>query len=120
MLQQQAMRGSQKFVQLALWKRMILVTAMLLPGGSLAMLVPSQSVYAHSTKPSMHHHTGHKGSSTRTENIKLLIVCKTGNGGKGGSATRKSDGANGGSGGNCIINVPIKVFLTIQHNARHK
>jgi hypothetical protein len=84
------------------------------------MLVPNPAVYAHSSRPSMHHHTGHKGSSTLTKNIKLLIVCKAGNGGKGGSATRKSSGATGGSGGNCIITVPIKVFLTIQqHNAHH-
>jgi len=121
MLHQQAMTGRQKHIQLALWKRITLVTAMLFSGGALVRLTPGQAAYAHSNRASTHHYAGHKGRSTRTESIKLLIICKAGNGGKGGSATRKSSGATGGPGGNCMVTVPIKVFLTIQqHNARYK
>jgi hypothetical protein len=74
----------------------------------MATLAPSQAAYANSNRPHTHHHSrqGHS-TQTRPESIKLLIICKTGNGGKGGSATSKSSGATGGSGGNCIINVPI-------------
>ena len=108
------MTGSYKYNQIPLWKRMTLVTAMLFSGGSTAALVPSQAAYANSNRPHTHHQT-RQGHSTRTRSgsIKLLIICKTGNGGKGGSAISKSSGATGGSGGNCIINVPINVFLTI-------
>jgi hypothetical protein len=121
MLKKQSMIGSQKSFQISSWKRMALVAAMLFSGGSLAGFVPSQMVYAHSNGPTTHRHSGHKGRSTQTRSLKLLFICKAGNGGKGGSATKKSSGAAGGSGGNCIITVPIKVFLTIQqHNEHHK
>jgi hypothetical protein len=121
MLKQKETARIQKYNQLSLCKRMTLVTAMLLSGGSLATLVPSQAAYAHSNKPNTHHYTGgHKGHSTPTASPKLLIVCQSGNGGQGGSATKKSSGASGGPGGNCMITVPINVFLTIQHNKRHK
>jgi hypothetical protein len=119
MRKKQSMIGSQKSFQMPSWKRVTLVAAMLFSGGSLAGFVPSQVAYAHSNGPTTHHHSGYKERSTQTRSLKLLIVCKAGNGGKGGSATRKSSGATGGSGGNCIITVPIKVFLTIQHNAHH-
>ncbi len=92
MLKQQVMTASQKYAQLPLWKRMTLVTAILFSGSSLATFVSSQAAYASSNKPNTYNHTGHKGQSTRTESTKLLIVCKTGNGGKGGSASRKSNG----------------------------
>jgi hypothetical protein len=119
MLQQQKIIASQKY-HLPAWQRMTLVTALLFSGGSLATLVPSQAVYAHNNRSHAHHHTKHEGSNAHTDPVKVLIVCKTGNGGKGGSATEKSSGATGGAGGNCIINVPIKVFLTIQQNKYHK
>lgn len=108
------MTGSQKYAQLPLWKRMTLVTAILFSGSSLAALAPSQVAFARSGKPNTSHHGGHKGQSTRTKSIKLIIICKTGNGGKGGSAMKKSSGANGGSGGNCIVSVPITQVVTIQ------
>ena len=107
MLKQQAMTGSQKYNQLALWKRMTLVTAMLFSGGPLAVLAPSQAAYASSHKPNTHHHIKHKRLNIRegSETTKLFIICITGNAGQGGSATQESSGANGGSGGNCFINV---------------
>lgn len=93
---------------------------MLFSGGSFATLVPSQAAYAHNNSPNTHHHTGRKGDNIQKQSIKLVVVCKAGNGGQGGSATRKSSGATGGSGGNCIITVPINVFVTIQDNEHHK
>ncbi len=109
--------GDQKHNQLPLWRRMTVVTAILFSGGSLATLVPSQAVYAHSNRSNTSHHTRDK---ERKENINLLIICKAGNGGKGGSATKKSNGATGGAGGSCNINLPISIFLTNQNNKPQK
>ena len=121
MLKQQVMTGSQTYNQLPLWKRMTLVTALFFSGGSLAVLPPSQAAYAHSNRSNTHHSIKQEHSTqTRNKSIKLLILCQAGNGGKGGLTTRKSSGAEGGSGGNCNITVPITLFLTIPHNTRHK
>jgi hypothetical protein len=84
MLKRQAMAGRQKHVQLALWKRLLLIAGMLLPGGSLAMLAPSQTAYAN----------GSWWPQT-------VVICRAGNGGNGGVATNGSNGAAGGSGGDC-------------------
>lgn len=78
------MTGSQKRAQLSLWKRLILIAGMLLPGGSLAMLVPSQTAYAEASWP--------LGS----------FICRAGDGGNGGIAINGSNGAVGGSGGSCV------------------
>lgn len=118
MLKQQQTMGNQAYHRFHLWKQMALITAMLISGGSLATLVPSQAAYAHS-KPNTHH-TSHKGRSTHTKSIKMLIVCQAGNGGQGGSATNKSSGATGGAGGSCNITIPINVFVTIQNNTYQK
>ena len=83
MLKQQAMAGSQKHVRLALWKRLILIAGMLLPGGSLAALVPSQAAYAEASWP------------------RGFFICRAGDGGPGGIANNASNGAVGGSGGSC-------------------
>jgi len=116
MPKQREAKGSQKYNQLPLWKRMTLLTAILSSGGSLATLVPSQATYAHSSKSNTVHPTEHSRHKTPKESVKLLVVCKAGHGGKGGSATRKSSGAAGGAGGNCVVNVPINVFLMGQNN----
>jgi hypothetical protein len=122
MLQQQKTASGQKY--LSLWQRMTLTIVMLFSGGSVIGLIPSQAVYAHSHSShicSPHHHCKkHKGSNTQKKTIHILIVCKTGHGGKGGYATKKSDGAYGGAGGNCIINIPITVSLKVPHEPRHK
>ena len=122
MLQQQETASGQKY--LSLWQRMALITAMFFSGGSVVGLAPSQAVYAHSHSShicSTHRHCRkHKGSNTQKKTIQLLIVCKAGHGGKGGYATRKSNGAYGGAGGNCVINVPITVSLKAPHEPRHK
>ena len=83
MRKRQAMAGRQKHVQLALWKRLLLIASMLLPGGSLAMLAPSQTAYAEAGWP------------------QTIFICRAGDGGNGGVATNGSNGAAGGSGGDC-------------------
>src|SRR4051812_27109648 len=83
MLKQQAMAGSQKHVQLSLWKRLILIAGMLLPGASLAMLVPSQVAYAEAGWP------------------QTIFICRAGDGGNGGFADHGSSGASGAPGGDC-------------------
>ena len=83
MLRQQMMTSSQKRVQLSLWKRLILIAGMLLPGGSLAMLVPSQTAYAEASWPSG-------------------FICRAGDGGNGGIAINGSNGADGAPGGDCV------------------
>ena len=113
MRKQQEATGGQQYSQFPLSKRVTLITALLCSGGLLTTLVPSQATYAHSSSPSASHHTTHKEYG---ESVKLLVVCKAGNGGKGGSATRSSSGAAGGAGGNCIITIPPNVILTIQDN----
>jgi hypothetical protein len=84
MLKQQALAGSQKYIQLSAWKRLILIAGMLLPGGLLAMFVPSQAAYADG---------GWWPQS--------IFICRAGDGGPGGVATNESNGAAGGSGGDC-------------------
>ncbi len=113
---QQATTDNRKCAQIPWWKRLSLVTAMLLSAGSFTVIGPSQAIYANASRPNTSHHISEKVHET----IKLLVVCKAGNGGKGGSAMQKSNGAAGGPGGNCIVNIPIKVFLTIQHPSHHK
>lgn len=84
MLKQQEMVMRQKHVGLCVWKRLILIAGMLLPGGSLAALAPSQAAYAQS------------GWSQSP------FICRAGNGGNGGIADNRSSGANGGTGGDCV------------------
>ena len=120
MLQQQETASGQKY--LSLWQRVTLITAMLISGGSVVSLAPSQAVYAHNHSSHMrstyHQREKQKERNTQKKTIQLLIVCKAGHGGKGGYATKRSNGAYGGAGGNCVINVPITVSLKIPHGPR--
>jgi hypothetical protein len=84
MLKRQAMAGSQKRIQLPLWKRLILIAGISLPGGSLAMLIPSQAAYADTSWP------------------RSIFICRAGDGGSGGIANNESNGAAGGAGGSCV------------------
>ena len=115
MLKQQETTGDQKYNQLPLWKRMTVVTAILFSGGSLVTLVPNQVTYAHSSRSDAFHHHKHDRNKTQRETVNLFITCKSGNGGKGGLAKRKSNGASGGAGGSCNINIPIDIFLEKQN-----
>src|SRR5690348_4386378 len=83
MLERRARIEGQKHVGLSLWKRLILIASILLPGGSLATLIPGQTAYAQvgwSRPP---------------------FVCDAGHGGDGGIANHGSGGANGTAGGDC-------------------
>jgi hypothetical protein len=84
LLKQPAMGKGQKDAGLSLWKRLILIAGILLPGGSLVVLVPSQVVYAQN---------GGSGAP---------FICRAGWGGNGGYADNRSSGANGGTGGDCV------------------
>lgn len=84
MRKQQAMAGSQKYIQLSAWKRLILIAGMFFPGGSLAALIPSQAANAQS------------GWSQPP------FICRAGRGGNGGLADNQSSGANGATGGDCV------------------
>src|SRR5436853_6294343 len=84
-LKRQAMTDSQKRVHLSLWKRLILIAGILLPGVSLAMLAPSQAAYAEAGWP------------------QAFIICRAAEGGHGGIAINGSNGANGAPGGDCAI-----------------
>jgi hypothetical protein len=83
-LNQQVMERNHEYVGLAAWKRLILIAGMLLPGGSLAALVPSHAVYASALWP---------------QNV---FICRAGDGGNGGVANNESNGAAGGLGGDCV------------------
>jgi len=85
MLKQQVMTASQKKLQFSLWKRLILIASMLLPGGSLAMLVPSQAAYANPSWP------------------QINSTCRAGDGGPGGTAINSPVGAGGAPGGDCVF-----------------
>ncbi len=84
MLEQYMITESQKYVGLSLWKRLILIAGILLPGGSLVVFIPSQTVYAQN---------GWSGAP---------FTCRAGWGGNGGFADNRSSGANGGTGGDCV------------------
>ena len=84
MLKQQAMADSQKHLRLSWWKRLILIVSMLLPGGSLAVLVPNQPAYADAS-------------------WSPIFICRAGDGGDGGVATNGSGGGNGAPGGDCVF-----------------
>jgi hypothetical protein len=80
MLKQQMRIDSQKYVELSMWKWLVLIAGMLLPAGSLVALAPSQTVYAQT------------GWSQPT------FICRAGRGGNGGIADNESSGGNGATG----------------------
>jgi hypothetical protein len=82
MVKQQAMAGMLKRVRLPLWKRLLLVTAILLSGESLVAVASSQAAHASSV---------------------TYIICKAGDGGDGGLSIHTIDGGRGGTGGDCLI-----------------
>ncbi len=84
MQKQQVMTSSQKYARLPGWKCLLLTASMLLSGGSLALFVPSQAVFAYANWP--------LGT----------FICRAGDGGSGGSANNASNGAAGGPGGDCV------------------
>ena len=84
MRKQQVMAAVSKHVRLPLWKRLMLITALLLSGESLAAVVSSQAAHA----------------STIT-----YIVCNAGDGGPGGVSSHSTDGGRGGNGGDCLISI---------------
>jgi len=84
MRKQHAMAGSHKHIRFSLWKRLILIPGILLPGGSLAMLAPGQAAYANGSGWSQ-----------------ITLVCRAGDGGNGGIAINGSNGGDGASGGYC-------------------
>src|SRR5438105_11363194 len=111
MIKQKAITVDPKRLQLPLWKRLMLVTTLLLSGGPLTVMVSTQAAYASPT--SSHQHTPSKQKEKKGESlINLVIICEPGNGGKGGKSTQKSSGAVGGKGGDCIVTIPIKLLLT--------
>lgn len=83
MLKQQVMAAVSRHVRLPLWRRLMLITALLLPGEALVAVISIQAAHA--------------------SNI-MYIVCYGGNGGVGGVAfSTNGDGARGGNGGDCLI-----------------
>jgi hypothetical protein len=82
MVKQEVMAGIPKRLGLPLWKRLILVTALLLSGESLVAIGSSHPAHANGV---------------------IYIVCRAGDGGHGGVASHINDGARGGNGGDCVI-----------------
>ena len=82
MVEQQVMAAVLKYVRFPLWRRLMLITALLLPGESLVAVVSGQAVHASDV---------------------TYIVCHAGNGGQGGVSTHSTDGGRGGNGGDCLI-----------------
>lgn len=108
MTMQQAITGTPKQFRLPLWKRMTLVTALLLSGGPITVLVSTQAAYASPTSPPQQT----QGKPKVIYLTDIVITCTPGKGGKGGKSTGKSSGAAGGNGGSCTVNIPIEVTLT--------
>jgi hypothetical protein len=91
MVKQKVMAGTSMHVRLPLWKRLLLVTALLLSGETLVTTASSQAAHANSVT-----HTHANGVT--------YIMCRAGDGGHGGVATFTTDGGRGGNGGDCLIN----------------
>jgi hypothetical protein len=118
MIKQQTITGDPKQLHLPLWKRLTLVTAILLSGGPLTVIASTQAAYANPSSP--HQHTPSKQKEKKEVSlVNIVVTCKPGNGGKGGKATQKSSGAAGGGGGDCIVTIPIKLLLTEKNNVQH-
>ena len=115
MQKQQVITETPKQLRLPLWKRLTLVTALLLSGGPLTVIASTQAAYASPTGPQQHTKSKPKEESITT----IVIKCIPGKGGNGGKATKKSSGAVGGRGGDCIVTIPIKVLLTEKNNVKH-
>src|SRR5579864_5171870 len=115
MIKQQATTETLKQLQFPLWKRMTLVTALLLSAGPLTVMALTQPAYASASSP--HKHTPKQPVEQNVVNI--VITCSPGKGGNGGKAIEKSTGAVGGNGGNCTVTIPIKVLLTQKNNIEH-
>ena len=84
MLKRQALAKSQNYIQLSVWKQLLLIASILLPGGASATLIPSQTAYAQA------------GWSQPP------FICWAGRGGNGGIADNGSSGADGATGGDCV------------------
>ena len=82
MVKQQVTVGISKHIRLPLWKRLVLVTTLLLSGEPLVAIVSSQAAHADGI---------------------VYITCYAGNGGNGGIANNTNDGGRGGNGGDCLI-----------------
>ena len=115
MKKQQAITETPKQFRLPLWKRLTLVTALFLSGGPLTVIASTQAAYA--SPANTHQHTK---SKPKEESITTIVIkCIPGKGGNGGKADKKSSGAVGGKGGDCIVTIPIKVLLTEKTNVQH-
>jgi hypothetical protein len=112
MIKQQAITGTPKQLQFPWWKRLMLVTALLLSGGPLTVMASTQA--AHASPTSQHQHTHSKPKEQDV--ITIVITCNPGNGGNGVKSIKKSKGAEGGRGGDCVVTIPIKVLLTVKNN----
>ena len=82
MVTQQVTARILKHVRLPFWKRLMLLTTLLLSAEPLATIVSGQSVHTNSF---------------------TYIACSAGPGGEGGVASHGSSGGTGGSGGDCVI-----------------
>jgi hypothetical protein len=91
MIRQKLMEGTSKHVRLPLWKRLLLVTALLLSGETLVATASSQAAHANDVT---HAHA----------NGVTYIMCRAGDGGHGGTSMFTTDGGRGGTGGDCLIN----------------
>lgn len=105
MLKQQTIMKTPKQLHPPLWKRLMLVIALFLSTGPLALMTSTQVAYASTTSPPQPTHSTQKEQSP----LNIMIVC---NAGKGGNTINKS----GGAGGNCAITIPIEQFLTVASN----
>jgi hypothetical protein len=83
MVKQKMMEGISTHVRLPLWKRLMLVTALLLSGEALVASASSQAAHANGV---------------------TYVMCVAGDGGDGGWATHAIDSGRGGNGGDCFIN----------------
>src|SRR5215475_5782226 len=105
MLKQQIMAAVSKHVRLPLGKRLMLITALLLPGESLVAVVFSQDAYASvAVGPGQVAASiaGVPGQAVHVNNV-TFIACHAGDGGPGGISSHSTDGGRGGNGGDCLI-----------------
>ena len=106
-----------KRAHVPVWKRGLLVAALLLCAGPFATIASTHSAYA-STSSHHPHHVRPHGKEKKVNILNIYLACDAGNSGNGGKATGKSKGANGGNGGACVISVPHRIILASDHSVQ--
>ncbi|BCL79955.1 hypothetical protein ccbrp13_24200 [Ktedonobacteria bacterium brp13] len=104
-----------KRAHVPVWKRGLLIVALLLCAGPFATSASTHPAYASAIR--YRHYQIRLHHKNEEYILNIYIACQAGKNGKKGEATGHSKGAKGGKGGQCNIHIPHTILLSIEHDA---